>query len=510
MRDEVEATEFCTLRVGCHVQQIKHSPKGASITYKEVLSNTIKQVECSWLIGADGKRGTVRKDFLEKAASIRQMETSYHYEGTWVAANLHIELCTPETHPDFPAWQAGMSPLDVFDLFWPKGWHFCTPPGKPTAAGRFGPHEARLWRYEFRQSDWDETTMDAEELLWEDLTPQVTRTHNAQGLRFAGGAVSYPRDCIKILRCRPFTFTHKVVNRWFDKRCILIGDAAHVFPPFGGQGIASGIRDAHQLAWRLAMLESLVENATDDYIKRSLSAWANERIKSIEDAALLTRINGFMCNEAPGIHIRAMHWLRRYLPIESAPAPKVPEYARETDRVGFMGTKGGFFLDQHNGGGKLPQIYVDSVHQPNRPPFLSDAIFDVSADSPLRLLVLAGSGTSSPQTSSVPEIQSKLSEARVPPAVLSPGSIVQLGVVPDANIMPKGDVEGIRQIVPTSADRLEGKMPAGYDPAAFQQTLGRSAAFVIIRADFYIFAIAENLNGLQTCLEKLHEMLLHQ
>lgn len=123
-----------------------------------------------------------------------------------------------------------MTPQDVYDLYWPKDWHFCTPPGKPTAAGRFGPYEDRLWRHEFAEHGWTES-MDAHALLWEHLSPMITYETDDLGRKFEGGPVMFPKDCIEILRCRPFTFTHKIVNQWFDGRTILIGDAAHVFPP---------------------------------------------------------------------------------------------------------------------------------------------------------------------------------------------------------------------------------------------------------------------------------------
>ena len=73
--------------------------------------------------------------------------------------------------------------------------------------------------------------MDAEGLLWEHLGPMVTRDRHGKGRVFERGATEYPRDCVEVLRCRTFTFTHKVVNRWFEGMTVLIGDAAHVFPP---------------------------------------------------------------------------------------------------------------------------------------------------------------------------------------------------------------------------------------------------------------------------------------
>src|SRR5690606_9478745 len=43
-----------------------------------------------------------------------------------------------------------------------------------------------------------------------------------------------------------------VAERFQDGRVFLVGDAAHVMPPYGGYGGNTGIQDAHNLAWKLA------------------------------------------------------------------------------------------------------------------------------------------------------------------------------------------------------------------------------------------------------------------
>lgn len=53
-------------------------------------------------------------------------------------------------------------------------------------------------------------------------------------------------------RCTAYTFNAVVADRWRDGRCFLLGDAAHMMPPFAGQGLNSGIRDAANLAWKIA------------------------------------------------------------------------------------------------------------------------------------------------------------------------------------------------------------------------------------------------------------------
>jgi 2-polyprenyl-6-methoxyphenol hydroxylase-like FAD-dependent oxidoreductase len=61
---------------------------------------------------------------------------------------------------------------------------------------------------------------------------------------------------IDILTIKPWTMAATVANSFLigdSKRIILAGDAAHAFPPAGGFGMNTGLQDAHNLAWRLAM-----------------------------------------------------------------------------------------------------------------------------------------------------------------------------------------------------------------------------------------------------------------
>lgn len=92
-------------------------------------------------------------------------------------------------------------------------------------------------RFEFMVMPGDDLArMQRPEALWELVNPWIT-----------------PDDA-DLIRQAVYTFQSKLLANWRHDRVLLIGDATHLMPPFMGQGMCSGMRDATNLAWKLDLV----------------------------------------------------------------------------------------------------------------------------------------------------------------------------------------------------------------------------------------------------------------
>jgi len=121
--------------------------------------------------------------------------------------------------------------LDVWD-----GVDQICDPRRAATVMRIG---ADRYRWEFR--------LHATETITEMSTPQRL----SELLRPWTG--SHP-DAVQILRAAEYTFRARLADRWRRGPVFLAGDAAHLTPPFVGQGLGSGLRDVHNLTWKLALV----------------------------------------------------------------------------------------------------------------------------------------------------------------------------------------------------------------------------------------------------------------
>jgi flavoprotein hydroxylase len=204
-----------TLRVlrGQRVVSLAQGGPLVEVVMQDVSSGRAAMLRAPWVVGCDGANSVVR-------AHLDTTVTDFGFSADWMACDV-----TPARPTDFPP-----SNLQVADPLGPRvavsaghghrRWEFMRLPGEPAA--EFGTL-ASAWRH----------------LAAFGVTP---------------GNVKLDRHAV-------YTVRACCADRWRSGSILIAGDAAHEMPPFGGQGLCSGLRDAANLAWKLDLILGNRQNA---------------------------------------------------------------------------------------------------------------------------------------------------------------------------------------------------------------------------------------------------------
>lgn len=220
LRRELARHPACELRGGVEVVAVEQDVPGGGVrvTLRDEATDVVEHLWADAVLGCDGA-GSLARD------AIGAVWEDLRFEETWTVVDVRTDL-------PVRTWEGVDQVCD---------------PARPGTFMRIG--EDR-YRWEFRLGAGSE---DLRVLVapWVELP--------------------YDGDGFEVIRQARYTFRARVADRWRRGRVFLLGDAAHLTPPFIGQGLCSGLRDAYNLSWKLARV---LEQGADD---RLLDSYQNER-----------------------------------------------------------------------------------------------------------------------------------------------------------------------------------------------------------------------------------------
>ena len=204
LRDGVE--RFRRVDVLLEHECLRVHPKDdrVELMLADLRTDTLKRVYASYVIAADGgsspTRGQLGVGYTGRTSSER-----------WVVIDTKV-----------------LREWDGHDRL-----RFHCNPARPTVdcPTPLGHHR---WEYPARAGELDQELL-RHEAIW--------RVLNDQGITGAH---------VEILRAVIYSHHVRVADRWRVGRIFLAGDAAHAMPPWIGQGMSAGVRDAANLCWKLA------------------------------------------------------------------------------------------------------------------------------------------------------------------------------------------------------------------------------------------------------------------
>ncbi len=251
LREAIAQTPNVTVELGRELATFSQAPDSVQLTLRDQAGRDVRHA-ARYVVGCDGASSPVRRALgigLE----------NFDYDHAWAVVDVKVR----------PEHLAQLPPTNV---------QYCQPERPSTFITCPGNHR----RWEFMTLPGEEREGEIpEERLWELLSRWLRR----------GEA--------EIWRSASYRFHALIAHQWRRDRVLLAGDAAHQTPPFLGQGMCQGLRDAGNLAWKLdAVLRGEAPEAL-------LDTYTEERRPHVAETTRLAKEFGNIISERDPVKAQA-------------------------------------------------------------------------------------------------------------------------------------------------------------------------------------------------------------
>lgn len=232
-------------RLRCDAFALDITGEAVRVRYENLAAGKLEEVSARYVVGCDGARSMVRRFMGAELQDLRSHER-------WVVLDMILDQ--PPTGIPEAADETGR----VIDAI-----QYCDP-ARPTT---FVPMPGKRHRWEFMLMPADDpATITSPERIYELLKPWNIDPGKS-----------------KIERAVVYTFHSALSTAWRRGPLILAGDSAHQMPPFLGQGMCSGLRDAANLAWKL---RDVIEGKAPEGLLDSYESERKEHVRAVIELAV--------------------------------------------------------------------------------------------------------------------------------------------------------------------------------------------------------------------------------
>ena len=221
LRANLKRYPSAELRGDAEVTEVTDDGDRIRVTFTDRSDGTVHLVDAHYLLGCDGANSVVR-------AQIGSTMRDLNFEQRWLVVDVATET-------DLRQWEGVHQVCD------------------PVRAGTYMRIGESRYRWEFQLLPGESADDFA--------TPTALRPLIAPWTADASDGE------LTLLRVAEYTFRAQIADRWRRGNIFILGDAAHLTPPFIGQGMGAGLRDAMNLAWKIAAVRdgTLTSDALDSY-----------------------------------------------------------------------------------------------------------------------------------------------------------------------------------------------------------------------------------------------------
>ena len=215
------------------------------VRYENLATGELAQISAHYVVGCDGARSLVRRFMGAALHDLRSHER-------WIVLDMILE------QPPGGVPEAADETGRVVDAI-----QYCDP-ARPTT---FVPMPGKRHRWEFMLMPGDDpATITKPDRIYEML----------KSWRIDPATSAIERAVV-------YTFHSALSTCWRRGRLLLCGDAAHQMPPFLGQGMGSGLRDAANLAWKL---NAVVKGRAPDGLLDTYESERSEHVRAFIELAV--------------------------------------------------------------------------------------------------------------------------------------------------------------------------------------------------------------------------------